>query len=179
MNKVSVAFLGAAASIAFATPASATVCAVTDISPTALACSGFFDGNLLNSNGANITAQKAALANLGFTWDGNFNNVEKIDSLGGSHEVDFTTLLKGISYVAFHFGNGQGGPGNATAFYKLDAGVGLDKILLAYNASSNAVLYSTSAGAVPEPATWAMMLVGFGAIGTVARRKRNVRVSFA
>lgn len=32
--------------------------------------------------------------------------------------------------------------------------------------------------AVPEPATWAMMLVGFGLVGSSLRR-RNVRVSFA
>ena len=29
-------------------------------------------------------------------------------------------------------------------------------------------------GAVPEPATWAMMLVGFGGIGALLRRRRNV-----
>lgn len=36
-------------------------------------------------------------------------------------------------------------------------------------------------GAVPEPATWAMMLIGFGAVGFAMRRKKagNVRVSYA
>ncbi len=34
-----------------------------------------------------------------------------------------------------------------------------------------------SAGAVPEPAAWAMMLGGFGLIGTVARRRRQVAVA--
>ncbi len=34
-------------------------------------------------------------------------------------------------------------------------------------------------GVVPEPATWMMMLLGFGAIGTVVRRKRKVTVSYA
>ena len=34
--------------------------------------------------------------------------------------------------------------------------------------------------AVPEPATWAMMLVGFGFAGAAARRRRTrVNVSFA
>jgi hypothetical protein len=30
-------------------------------------------------------------------------------------------------------------------------------------------------GAVPEPATWAMMIVGFGLIGAAARRRQSVR----
>ncbi len=32
--------------------------------------------------------------------------------------------------------------------------------------------------AVPEAATWAMMLVGLGVIGAVARRRQNVRVAY-
>jgi hypothetical protein len=34
-------------------------------------------------------------------------------------------------------------------------------------------------GAVPEPATWAMMIMGFGLVGGAMRRRQNVRVSFA
>jgi hypothetical protein len=37
-------------------------------------------------------------------------------------------------------------------------------------------------GAVPEPATWGMMILGFGAVGGVLRRRRNkvaVRVTYA
>lgn len=39
----------------------------------------------------------------------------------------------------------------------------------------------TAAAAVPEPATWSMMLLGFGMIGLAARRRSNVKtsVSFA
>ena len=33
--------------------------------------------------------------------------------------------------------------------------------------------------AIPEPATWGMMLLGFGAIGSVVRRKRRVSVRYA
>ena len=39
----------------------------------------------------------------------------------------------------------------------------------------------SSVGAVPEPATWAMMIFGFAAIGGAMRRQRktNVKVSYA
>lgn len=33
-------------------------------------------------------------------------------------------------------------------------------------------------GAVPEPATWAMMLLGFGAIGASMRRRRTIQTTF-
>lgn len=47
--------------------------------------------------------------------------------------------------------------------------------------SSFAVLDDVSTSAVPEPATWAMMLAGFGAVGFALRRRAKVRtaVSFA
>jgi hypothetical protein len=35
----------------------------------------------------------------------------------------------------------------------------------------------TAAGAVPEPASWAMMIVGFGAVGSSMRRRRMVAVA--
>jgi hypothetical protein len=35
-------------------------------------------------------------------------------------------------------------------------------------------------GAVPEPATWAMMLLGFGAVGySMRRRKATVQLGYA
>lgn len=40
--------------------------------------------------------------------------------------------------------------------------------------SFNGSLSYTLNGAVPEPATWAMMILGFGAIGAAARRRRIV-----
>jgi hypothetical protein len=147
----------------------ATACSNLDITPNAIDCSGFFDNNLLN--GAHIDEQKAALLDLGFVWDGT-TIIQTISPLNSSKVVDFTQLLVGITYIGMHFGNGQDGPGNATAFYKIDAGAGIDKINLVYNASSNAVLYSTgTTPGVPEPATWAMMITGFGLVGLAMRRR--------
>ncbi len=41
------------------------------------------------------------------------------------------------------------------------------------------LLDGISVAAVPEPATWGMMILGVGVIGTIMRRRRTVRVSFA
>ncbi len=47
--------------------------------------------------------------------------------------------------------------------------VGIDKVSLE----------SVTPGGVPEPATWAMMLVGFGLIGAAMRRRQKVAVRYA
>ena len=175
-----------------APPAGPRACAFTDVSPTALGCSGFFAGNLLSGNGGDIAAQKSALGSIGLVWDGVFANVTKINSLNGLTTVDFSTAnqnpmtrLYGDTWVGFHFGNGAGLGGNATAFYKINAGTtGLASLLLTINkGSSGAVLYRTGVapgpggGAVPEPATWAMMIAGFGLVGAGMRRRRSAVVS--
>jgi hypothetical protein len=50
----------------------------------------------------------------------------------------------------------------------------------AYSASATlATPPSALPGGVPEPATWAMMLAGFGAAGYALRRRRTVAVSFS
>jgi hypothetical protein len=35
-------------------------------------------------------------------------------------------------------------------------------------------VYSAPDGAVPEPATWALMIIGFGAAGSTIRRRKAV-----
>jgi PEP-CTERM motif len=50
----------------------------------------------------------------------------------------------------------------------------------AYRTYSNDGRPSISAvAAVPEPATWAMMLAGFGVVGFALRRRQSVRVTYA
>lgn len=39
---------------------------------------------------------------------------------------------------------------------------------------TNQITYVLSANAVPEPASWAMLIAGFGLVGAVARRRRAV-----
>ena len=198
VNEVNKMVLLALAGFSMATPALAAsrACLLTDISPAAAACTGFFDGNLLSGNAGDRAAQTSALSSLGFAWNGNFSQITKINSLGGKTTVDFSTadqnpLTKqyGDTWVGIHFGKGAGLGSNATGFWRFNAGsTGVTSFLLTITkGSSGAVLYSTQmapppppppppppmSSMVPEPGTWAMLIAGFGLVGATARRRRT------
>jgi hypothetical protein len=106
------------------------------------------------------------------------------DGLGGSYQfsVDSVTTLAYSSSPA----------AKAVTLYllgsTLDSFLGLDatptSLTLSFNSTSgspysaSATLAVPPAPMVPEPATWGMMLVGFGAMGAMMRR-RKTSVSFA
>lgn len=173
------------ASTAFATPQhstlGATPCLLTDITPNAIACSGWWTGNLDSNNATDLADSATALnALLGvntftgptLTW------LEDINASGGT--VNFATPLFGLTVVAFHVGaavgatNGVGYDG--TAFYEFNAGNppgGLDTFSFNRPGLSNARLFSTGGPGVPEPASWALMILGFAGLGGMLRRRRS------
>jgi len=170
-------------------PAVLPICALSDLSVAASACAGFFDGNLLSNNGSDLAAQTSALDAIGLSnWDGSIAEPQMNLS---SSLVDFQTALNGMTWIGVHFGGGAGGPnpqgGGVTAFYRFDAGANLDTFALNYGAASATRLYATgpapklappqsspssAVAAIPEPASWALMIVGFGAAGAILRRRR-------
>ncbi len=183
--KLNVMMAAAAATMAFgmaaAAPASAMTisgaCDVGDIDPVADLCSGWFTGtdgnsNLLSGTASDIQDQKDALALIGFVWDGDWASVEATKLLTpgpDGHTYDFASLLNGTTYIGIH--KGGGGSFAGTGFFKLTAN-NLDTFKLDLNGGSSAVLYQTG-GVVPEPATWAMMIIGFGAAGSMLRSNRR------
>jgi hypothetical protein len=165
------------ASPAFAAPPPPVVipsCAIIgldDIVPTAQACDGYYQGNLLNA--ANLTQQTTALGNIGLAWGG--VTLEKLDP--GAALLNFNTVLNGLTWIGIHYGAGQGpvdAPGGVTAFYRFDAGVNRDTFNITPGSISGVSLYATSPGTVPEPAAWALMMMGFGIAGTAMRRRAKV-----
>jgi hypothetical protein len=84
------------------------------------------------------------------------------------------------NYVIFgaHFGNqpDAGTENNISAFWLVNVGPNPTNTITITNGKgvSNAAIYGFGPAAVPEPATWAMMLLGFGAIGVSMRRRRRV-----
>lgn len=80
-----------------------------------------------------------------------------------------------ISGVALPYNPG------AVEFSATASGVNPARVVLAFDNGNPALIASGRASissAVPEPATWAMMLVGFGAIGYSSRRRRTTMNGF-
>jgi len=115
---------------------------------------------------------------------------------GGSATITFDSLMRSISFnwgsvdtyntLTIHWsggdkvvlGNPGGGnqqnPSNNGVFW---ANVGADEYItgLTFASSQNSFeVDDISGSAVPEPATWAMMITGFGLAGAAIRRRRTV-----
>jgi len=176
----------AALALCAAAPASAALtlipgfpCDKTTTDPDAIACAGSYAGNL--NNAADIADLNAALdALMGGSYDPNLVYTQSVDDTKALFDEDggvlsFTDTLFGVNILSIHFG-GAGfyppGTGGGTILYLFDFGTeGADSITLNQDGWSNTILIG--GGSVPEPATWAMMLMGFGAAGYAIRRRRK------
>lgn len=180
MHSITRASLGALALTVVSSPAFAltpvSACDVGDLTPTAQACAGYYAGNLLSGNAQDLLDQQTALASIGLNWDtGDWSTVDATKDNDGDAFGEFTNM-SGLTWVAIHYGAGNAGPGKGvrggvTAFYRFDAGQSLASFGINEGAISSITLYQTGGDVVPEPATWAMMIAGFGLVGAAARRR--------
>ena len=182
---LTLALAAAAATVAVTSPAQAALtktsdCSASNVSPTASACSGWWSGNLLPESGPITNDAKAALAVLGFNWD-KVTILQKISAGNDAGIIDFTGILSGKTIIGVHRGgNGKNGdPGNSTAFSRWDNLAPTDTVKLNLSGLSSQTLYITTFAAVPEPATWLLMIAGVGLVGWQLRRRRqSVKVSY-
>ena len=172
------AFALCAASPALALDPPVAACDLSLPTPDAIACAGYYSGNLLNGSAEDIANQQAAIDSLpgDFQFDGDWGALagNTILTLTNGNQLNFGETMFGLTIIGAHFGNVAGDAGNVSVFWLFDFGTeGADFVTLDDPTGwSNATLYTTGSG-VPEPATWAMMLFGFGAAGTALRRSRR------
>jgi len=190
-------FVLAAAAIGMAAAASSASAAVVVVGPgasagvttcanwtfsgaTEVACAGGYNpgppggGNLLQ--GTLQDPGLLAITNLGYVGTGAY--LGTVSVVGNT--LNFSTVLSGLTIIGIHYG-GAGDPGGeATSFFSFLVAPGTTSITVTSRPPtqtpfglSNVALFSTG-GAVPEPATWAMMLLGFGGIGLAMRRSRKL-----
>jgi hypothetical protein len=189
MRRFVLSALAGISAVALAAPASAALsmvgsgCDPTRPNPNALACAGAFAGNL--NNNARIGDLNGALDQL---FGGGFADVLWADldptkamfSAGTGTRLNFAQTLFGVQILSLHFGNAGSGLGDHTILYLFDFGLtGANSVFLEQRGWSNAVFITPPMnGAVPEPATWAMMLLGFGAVGFAMRRRKQMELTF-
>ncbi|HJP69049.1 MAG TPA: PEPxxWA-CTERM sorting domain-containing protein [Sphingomicrobium sp.] len=178
----------AGAAIAAATPAfAATVvsspaptsgqnCTAFTFSASYSECAGGFTGNLIQ--GTLQAPGPAAVTALGGA-SSTYLATQIFTSTGTS--INFGTTLFGPTIIGLHYG-AAGNPNSvgseATSFFLFDFTTPTSSITVDSRTGtspnfglSNAALFST--GSVPEPATWAMMLMGFAGMGFAVRRTRR------
>lgn len=108
---------------------------------------------------------------VSFYWGSidDYNTLQVLDSVGNVLlEIDGDELPAPTAAN----GNQSAPTSNRRVFFTSDA-VNINGFRL--SSTQYAFEIDTVAGAVPEPATWAMMLGGFGLIGFAARRRRVAR----
>jgi hypothetical protein len=83
--------------------------------------------------------------------------------------------------LAFNNVQETGSFGNAIGFTPVQLQAGSYTIYLSGNAATLNTIGSSIrfSAAIPEPATWGLMLLGFGMVGTGLRARKQARVTFA
>lgn len=151
---------------------------------TAVVSNGYFDS--INSlNNSSVVAQA----------NGNYPTAESLifsfSQLASLVSFTYNNYgsLNGGFYTAYNSSNGVISTGNLDGINGFStvtvSGTDISRLVLDNGTSGNyswvfgvgQLNFTSATGAVPEPATWAMMLAGFGLIGFAARRRQSVKTT--
>jgi hypothetical protein len=144
------------------------------------ACVGY-SGNLLNQNSiGDLNLALDALVGGNYTPNVVWSALEPTESLisGNGNDanglITFTQALTGNVILGVHFGAANSGAPERTQFYTFNFVNPTSQLYLNTRGFSVGVIIP-GVGSVPEPSTWAMMLLGFAGIGIALRRRLNMR----
>lgn len=92
-------------------------------------------------------------------------------NLQGDYTASAAASLAGFNFLtSIYFGTNSLGPEGSIPHFSLDGP--LDQLVVT-TTNQGAGFAVGSAAAVPEPAAWALMIGGFGLVGTALRRRRE------
>lgn len=184
--------------LSFTLSAVALAAAAPADAATILLNAGFEDGSLANWNASgavlsNAQARTGLYSASAFGSDSIRQNFAAI-ATSQITEVSFWILradgpfssyrfLYSDNTTGFFLANGIGTSG--WRFFNVTANLAANKNLVGFEIFGTtpgpAYLddFTINVGAIPEPASWAMMISGFGLIGAAARRRPRVTMSYA
>jgi len=142
------------------------------------------DSSFLNSAGtaffgANVKGQTSISDSFSFTLDGdNAANAQVSSIMFRNIDIDFTSIYIDVNDAAHRFVQTGFDPQTETwelASIFLSAGTHTIYVNgnVAGSSHNGSYVGNLNIAAVPEPATWAMMLIGFGAVGWQLRRRSS------
>jgi len=111
----------------------------------------------------------------GFTPDALWANLDPTKLLisGSGNDptgtITFQQALLGNVILGVHFGDAGTGLGDRTVFYLFNFASPTTSVVLNTQGFSDGIIIPRTA--VPEPASWAMMLLGFAGVGFAMRRR--------
>ena len=169
--------LGVVGATALAVGSAAGAVVTVDSSTT------FFSGPATVADTTTIGFTQASLSSPTFLETVVFTN-----TLAGLYSITLTTSSPAVDFTSAVL-SGLGGPYNlveidddgTNEFWRLANPITLDpsQYTLTINGNNSGAgslggsITIRQANAVPEPATWAMMLIGFGAVGFAMRRRQK------
>lgn len=138
------------------------------------AISGIYSGKAFQSNGPSDQISHFASHNVGTELHGERLAIENFIWSGVNNIVDTHDYTTPLNYTLQPGDFGGGG----FILHHRDNG-NFVRYAIGDFRTETVIIAAVTTDAVPEPATWAMMIVGFGLVGGAMRRKRTVTAGIA